>query len=203
MAVSWVYAAMGPDKAAEVGARLDPRYESVLAILESSNPGPLTSSVGRLFDAVAALIGLRSVATYEGQAAIELEALAIVAPNVPVYPIEGATTSDITAFDPNSMLAVIVNELGRGTDPSIIAAGFHNALALATSGVATSLARAGGLEAVALSGGVFQNSRFRELVADKLLGDGLSTFAPAAVPANDGGISLGQVAIASGIGVGR
>ena len=164
MALSWVATALGAEAAAQLGESLDPRWRQVLGIVLAGGPGHptvLTSSAGRLFDAVAALVGLRKKVTYEGQAAIELEMLARsverrTAPNYPADIIEGAA-GEPDVLDPSPLLVAVLEDLRRGRDLPVIAAGFHEGLGRATALLGTRLARRHGLETVALSGGVFQN----------------------------------------------
>jgi hydrogenase maturation protein HypF len=204
MAVSWVALALGEQAAAEVGESLDPRFEQVLALVlgAGSELSPIsTTSAGRLFDAVAALLGVRRRVTYEGQAAIGLEMLARTvsresAPRYPLDIVEG--TSDYPAMlDPSRLLAAVLGELKKGTDRAVIAAGFHEGLGRATAELSAGLARRYGLETVALSGGVFQNARFSDIVEDALTSEGLEVLVHNLVPPNDGGISIGQAAIAA------
>ena len=203
MALAWTALAVGNDAAARLGERLDPRWSQVLALVaEGGKSRPiLTTSVGRLFDAVAALIGLRSRVSYEGQAAIELEMLARTVPraSAPKYP-----TEIVEAADP---------EAQRGARP--VAAHRHGARRARAGNrprgdrsrvprrsgarhgrLGARLARRHGLDTVALSGGVFQNVRFSDIVEDAL-GRGLTVLVHESVPPNDGGISIGQAAIAA------
>ena len=205
MALSWTACSLGIDAAARLGARLDPRWSQILplAVGDGERYGSiLTSSAGRLFDAVAALVGLRSRVTYEGQAAIELEALArsvprASAPNYPTEILEAAGPDGLDVLDPSPLIATVLRETQEGTDRSEIAAGFHEGLGRATAALAARLARRHGLDTVALSGGVFQNVRFSNIVEDALTADGLSVLVHESVPPNDGGISIGQAAIAA------
>jgi len=159
----------------------------------------LTTSVGRLFDAVAALIGVRSTVSYEGQAAIELEALARTIPTgeAPPYPVEQAWEDGKLVLDPRPLIASVVEGREKGTPVDQIAASFHEGLARGAVAAAVELARANGQQTVALSGGVFQNARFSELVDEGLVNEGLTVLVHRAVPPNDGGISVGQAAIAA------
>ncbi|HYA68260.1 MAG TPA: carbamoyltransferase HypF, partial [Acidimicrobiales bacterium] len=197
MALSWACAAIGREGAAEVGARLDSRFEVVLALVESARHAPLTSSVGRLFDAVAALIGVRSRVTYEGQAAIELEALAagVDDERAPSYPLEVVEHEGMVVLDPAPMLAAVIDDVAHSVAPATIAAGFHRGLGAATADVVARLALVHDLDTVALSGGVFQNARLSDLVAGALRSEGLAVLVHEAIPPNDGGISVGQAAI--------
>ena len=205
MALAWTARAAGADAAARLGAALDPRWSQVLplAVADSERRHSiLTTSVGRLFDAVAALVGLRSQVTYEGQAAIELEVLARSVPrtSAPEYPteiVEAASPEGFVVLDPSPLIATVLTEVERGTDRSVIAAGFHEGLGRATAALGARLARRHGLDTVALSGGVFQNVRFSDIVEDALASEGLTVLVHESVPPNDGGISVGQAAIAA------
>jgi hydrogenase maturation protein HypF len=205
MALAWTARAAGADAAARLGTALDPRWSQVLplAVADSERRHSiLTTSVGRLFDAVAALVGLRSQVTYEGQAAIELEVLARSVPrtSAPEYPteiVEAASPEGFVVLDPSPLIATVLTEVERGTDRSVIAAGFHEGLGRATAALGARLARRHGLDTVALSGGVFQNVRFSDIVEDALASEGLTVLVHESVPPNDGGISVGQAAIAA------
>jgi hydrogenase maturation protein HypF len=198
MAVTWARAALGEDAAQAIGSKLDPRAAQVLAILERGNP-PQTTSAGRLFDAVAALVGIRSRITYEGQAAIELEALAgSVAPEeAPLYPVGTSRTEGAIVLDPRPLVACVIEEIERGTEPAIVAAGFHRSLAHALSSVAGEIARDRDIDTVALSGGVFQNVRLAQAAELALTDIGLRVLVHREVPPNDAGISVGQAAVAA------
>lgn len=205
MALAWTALAAGPDAASRLGPALDPRWSDVLGLVLASgtaNRAGLTTSAGRLFDAVAALLGLRSRITYEGQAAIELEMLATKVPQdrAPRYPAEiiDATSPDgLDVLDPAPLVAAVLSEIDRGTDRAEIAAGFHEGLGRATATLGARLARRHGLDTVALSGGVFQNSRLSNIVEDALTAEGLTVLVHELVPPNDGGISIGQAAVAA------
>jgi len=205
MALAWTAQAAGPDAAARLGAGLDPRWDQVLPLLVGDGArrqSIVTTSVGRLFDAVAALLGLRARVTYEGQAAIELEALArsVSRESAQAYPseiAEAASPHDVDVLDPSPLVAAVLTELDRGTDRAVIAAGFHEGLGRATAALAARLARRHDLDTIALSGGVFQNVRFSDIVEDALVAEGLTVLTHESLPPNDGGISVGQAAIAA------
>ena len=215
MALAWTALAAGPEAAARLGPTLDPRWSQVLGLAGAGSHGGgqravLTSSAGRLFDAVAALVGLRSRITYEGQAAIELEMLAgrIPRTQAPCYPAEviagggsgdagGGSAGGLDVLDPAPLVTTVLSEIERGTDRAVIAAGFHEGLGRATAALASRLAGRHGLDTVALSGGVFQNERFSDTVEDALVAEGLTVLVHESVPPNDGGISIGQAAIAA------
>jgi hydrogenase maturation protein HypF len=154
-----------------------------------------TSSAGRLFDAVASLVGLRHVTSYEGQAAIELEA-ASEENEEGAYPfsIEG---DDPLEIDPRPLLRAIAEDLEKGASPGLIGARFHASLALAIRDACARVRGRTGLGCVALSGGCFQSRLLTRLVRRQLDQAGFEVLLHARVPPNDGGVSLGQAAIAA------
>jgi hydrogenase maturation protein HypF len=150
---------------------------------------PLSSGAGRLFDAVAALLGVRSTVTYEGQAAIELEHLAADVPAA-AYPCRVADGRIVGA----DLVAAAHDDLADGRPRGEIAAAFHEGLAAAA---ATACAAAPGPRLVVLSGGTFQNLRLLASVRRRLEAEGLRVLSHRRVPPGDGGISFGQAAIAA------
>jgi hydrogenase maturation protein HypF len=146
------------------------------------------SSCGRLFDAVASLIGLRHEVNFEGQAAIELEAIADESETA-VYPFEAGETVD---FRP--AIRRIVGDAAAGVTPGVISARFHNTVAAA---IVETCRRIGGLRRVCLSGGTFQNMTLLASATRQLQESGFEVFLHAKVPPNDGGIALGQAAVAA------
>jgi len=198
MAVAWSLLSLGADAALRLGSGLDPRAPLVVGLAESKAVQK-TTSMGRLFDAAAALLGVRSRVSYEGQAAVELEALARTVPpgGAPPYPVDRAWEGGKLVLDPRPLITALVEGNERGTPVEQLAASFHEGLARGTVEVAVELARANSLPTVALSGGVFQNGRFSDLVSQGLVAHGLEVLVHRTVPPNDGGISLGQAAIAS------
>jgi hydrogenase maturation protein HypF len=197
MAVVWALEALGLAEAERYGEEVDERWRAVVDLAERPD-ALLTTSAGRLFDAAAALLGLRPRVTYEAQAAIALEALASTVPvdQAPEYPIAVGGT-DRVELDPAPLIARVVAERDRGTPVPLIAAGFHASLGRGVAEVATKLAADNGLDTVALSGGVFQNARLTEVVAADLAAAGLSVLVHRHLPPNDGAISVGQAAIAA------
>jgi hydrogenase maturation protein HypF len=198
MALSWAHAAVGREAAERYGRGADERWPAVLAMVERADT-ILTSSAGRLFDAVAALCGLRERVTYEAQAAIQLEAACAAVPvgdglgwDVDLVPAGG-----LTVVDPSPLVARVVAERERGTPVAHVAAGFHDGLGRAVADTAVDLARSAGLDTVALSGGVFQNVRLTEVVTARVVAAGLSALVHEHLPPNDGGVSVGQAAIAA------
>lgn len=146
-----------------------------------------TSSCGRLFDAVAAILGVRLEASYEGQAAMELEALALRHPSNDPYPFHIADTGEIDFRD---MIRALANE-----DPATAAGRFHETIAR----VIVDACRVIGNEDVCLSGGVFQNFTLLRRAKELLTGAGFRVWIHALVPPNDGGLCLGQAAVANAI----
>ena len=204
MGMVWAGEALGRDAAERFGASVDDRWEAVLAVAGLDRT-PQTTSAGRLFDAVASLLGVRHRVTYEGQAAIELEALAASVPfaDAPDYrldPPAGGTATGPVVLDPSPLIARVLAERDQGTPTALVAAGFHLALGRAVAGLACRLAAVGGLGIVALSGGVFQNARLTAVVADEVERAGLEVLVHRRVPPNDGGISIGQAAVAAALG---
>ena len=156
-----------------------------------------TSSVGRLFDAVAAMIGLGSEVTFEGQAAIALESAA--EPSVEdrySFQLEDVAPMQL---DMRPMIEEIVRDLARGAPIGLISARFHNTVAAAIIEVCRRIRQQEQLTRVCLSGGVFQNMYLLKRTVRDLDKDGFQVFLHALVPPNDGGISLGQAAIANAI----
>ena len=154
-----------------------------------------TSSMGRLFDAVAALAGVRQAATYEAQAASELEAL--VQPGTPgdAYRF-GWRDGAIRTFTAAPVLQAIVEDVRQETPASVIATRFHGAVADLIVATACDLRRRHGLTTVALSGGVFQNVTLAGQAIAGLEAAGFRTLMHHRVPPNDGGLALGQVMLA-------
>ncbi len=160
--------------------------------LASGLNAPLTSSMGRLFDAAAALIGVRQAVSYEAQAAIELEAL--VDPAIEeAYPFawQGKTV------DMGPALAEMVKEWVAGVPASTLSARFHNTVAALTAAVCRQLRQQYQRQAVALSGGVWQNATLLRRTLQALAADGFTVHVHETVPTNDGGLALGQAAAAA------
>jgi hydrogenase maturation protein HypF len=159
---------------------------------------PIASSMGRLFDAAAAVIGLRRYSGYEGQAAMELESLAGRRPAAE-YPCRLEETDGRLVFDPLPLLAWLGARRQRGVDQADLAADFHASIAWSTAVMAQRLARAGGVETVVLGGGVFQNARLLESLQGRLETAGLRVLTPRRLSANDGAISYGQAAVGAAL----
>ncbi len=176
------------------------------AMMRRGVNSPLASSAGRLFDAVAAALGIcQERAAYEGQAAIELEALVDQRVmreegDARAYPF-ALVPGEVACLEPRPMWQALLDDLMQGTPPPVIAARFHKGLAIAVVDMVSHLADVGyGIgsgAAVALSGGVFQNRILLEQVAARLGASGFRVLSHRQVPANDGGLSLGQAVIAA------
>ena len=162
---------------------------TLLGMLGGGVNTPRTSSAGRLFDAVAALAGLRAKSAYEGQAAMELEFAAEGGGTEEAYPLE----LDGAVLDWEPLLRALLDDVRKRLPVAFVAARFHSALALGMVAVA----RLAGLERVVLSGGCFQNSVLTRRAVAALERAGFKVFRHQRVPPNDGGIALGQ-AVAAG-----
>ena len=158
-----------------------------------------TSSCGRLFDAVAALVGLGLEVSFEGQAAIALESAA--EPGIEQHyrfcAAQGSKAGGPMQVDMRPMIEDIVHDLSLRRSVGYISARFHNTIAAAIVEVCSRLRQSEGLNRICLSGGVFQNMYLLERSAESLLGCGFEVFLHSLVPPNDGGISLGQAVIAN------
>ncbi len=165
---------------------------------------PQTSSAGRLFDAVASLLGLGDDVSYEAQAAIALEVAARRAPDVDGAARYGDTLpwvlNDVDAlivYDPVPTLEAVLAGVARGVDTATLAARFHRTVAAVTVRLCDRVAHRTGLDDVCLGGGVFQNRLLTDLVVKGLRRRGLTAHVSRLVPTNDGGISYGQAAVAA------
>ena len=173
--------------------KMDER-ELLRAMLERSLNSPLTSSVGRLFDAIAAILGICEQASFEGHAAIALEHAAGRAAQTTTLPLPAFVEGDgLAQVDWRPMLKAMIEAVGRGLSVEELAAGFHEWLAQA----ALSIARRAGIEQVVLTGGCFQNALLTERSAGYLEEAGFRPFRHSRVPPNDGGLAVGQAAIAA------
>lgn len=159
---------------------------------------PLASSMGRLFDAASAILGVRQYASFEGQAAMELESLAgsIAAP-----PLEFPVVEESGSFvlDPLPLLISLGDLRCRGADVCELAARFHESIVRAASALAAHVAALNGLDTVALGGGSFQNARLLSGIRSRLESRGLRVLIPRLLGPNDGAISYGQAAIAAAL----
>lgn len=158
---------------------------------------PLASSLGRLFDAAAAVLGVRAVSRYEGQAAMELEALAAARPAQPLaFPVT-LDADGRWVLDPVPLLVALGERRAAGADVRELAARFHESVAAAADGLAARLAAQAGLDTVVLSGGCFQNARLLQSLRARLELRGLRVLVPRQLSPNDGAVSYGQAAVAA------
>jgi hydrogenase maturation protein HypF len=178
--------------------RHEDRWTGVVSLARAGVSAPLTSSAGRLFDAVAAVLGVRDKVSYEGQAAIELEQLADP-DETAAYPIDIEPRGGTLQMAGTGLLRAVVADQAAGTPVPLAAARFHNGLAAGVAAVCHRLRAERGLDAVALSGGVFQNLLLLGRCVDALEGVGFRVLLHGRVPPNDGGISLGQAAVAGAL----
>ena len=197
MAAAYLQAAYGDDRPdLEVERRNRDRWPGVAALARSGVNAPPTSSAGRLFDAVAAIAGVRDRVAYEGQAAIELEQRADRGERG-AYPaaVTGAGTALVVRG--TDLVRGAVDDVRAGAGADLVAARFHNGLAHAVVEAVRAVRERSGLETAALSGGVFQNMLLLERVVAGLEDAGFRVLVHSRVPANDGGIALGQAVIAA------
>ncbi len=167
--------------------RLIPPVEALLR----TNRATTTSSLGRLFDAVAAITGIKRTATYEGEAPIALEA-AVQRSERGRYPCVLKEKEGCLQIDPKPLLAAVVQDTLKGTNPGIVATRFHNTIVDAVVRTVRNLGRHHRFDSVLLSGGSFQNDILRQRVTRRLQRAGTHVLRNHLIPANDGGISLGQ-----------
>ncbi len=172
------------------------RWAQVAGLIRSGVASPLTTSMGRLFDAVSALCGLRTVVNYEGQAAIELEA-ACDPHERARYPVGLESMDGMLVIDPLETIRAVSADVAAGVGAGVVGSRFHAAVASVTVDACSALAEANGTEVVVLSGGVFLNRRLLESVGAGLDSRGLRVLTPERLPIGDGGISYGQAAVAA------
>jgi hydrogenase maturation protein HypF len=165
-------------------------------MLEKGINAPLTSSCGRLFDAVAALCGLRTRVSFEGQAALELEMVAADQDEREGYAFAVEENGGVLIVSFALLIREIVEDLLQKIAVPIISARFHTAIAQAVSATCQRLRTSSALTQVVLSGGVFQNRRLTEQTVGLLKGQGFTVLTHSLVPPNDGGLALGQAVVA-------
>jgi len=169
------------------------------ALFRSATCSARTSSAGRLYDAVASLLGLRQESTYEAQAAMQLEQMAEpgATSGYPIQLLESGAPGEggeaLVEVDWRPAVAGVLSDLRRGATPSAVAGRFHRTLAQAIGAVAERV----GLSRVVLSGGCFQNAALATLAARELAGRGFQVFTASRIPPNDGGLAVGQALVAA------
>jgi hydrogenase maturation protein HypF len=171
------------------------RLTAVQRLLDADAFCPPATSAGRWFDAVAALLGVRDEISYEGQAAVELEALAADSAAAPL-PF-AITPGDPFAVDLRPAIRAIVGALAGGAPRAELAAAFHETLAAVVVEACRRVRAATAIDTVALSGGCFQNTRLTTRCLALLAAEGFAVLVHRLVPPNDGGLSLGQAAVAA------
>lgn len=182
---------------------IDEQTRSVtVTMIERNINSPRTSSMGRLFDAAAAILGICGTATYEGEPAIELEAAAWRA-----FGRENASSTDSQVgastpadgspiLDPKPLFEALLSGIEAGVPADKLALGFHIVIARASARIASEICAREGIDTVALSGGVFMNRLLLRLLMRELKDAGLAVLVPCTVPVNDGCIAYGQAAVA-------
>jgi hydrogenase maturation protein HypF len=173
------------------------KLRTIIQMAERGVNSPLTSSCGRLFDAVAALIGLRHEVNYEAQAAIELEMCRDESAAGQPYTFATREEGGVLQLSPAPVIRAIVEDLRRGATPTQISQRFHDGLACALADIARLLRDRTRLDTVCLSGGTFQNVYLSGELERLLASEGFHVFTHSQVPAGDGGLSLGQAFVAA------
>jgi hydrogenase maturation protein HypF len=169
----------------------------IVEMMEKGVNCPQTSSLGRLFDAVAAITGIRQRVNFEGQAAMELEMLA-GGHNDSIYDIQWTSQAPIKIL-PQTIIRGVVQDIQNGMTPGDISIKFHQTLMVLFSEICVTIRRRHDLNRVVLSGGCFQNSLLLKGLIGQLEAQYFEVFAHQQVPANDGGIALGQALVAASI----
>jgi hydrogenase maturation protein HypF len=193
---------------ASIGQVSEVEIEVIKRQIERKINSPLTSSMGRLFDAISALLGIRGEIDYEAQAAVELEMAAhsfviargldeAIAGNNERYPYRIVAAEGIRIVHLKDLLSAVIEDLRQGVSKGRISVRFHNTVAQMVNEMCHLIADGSGVRQVALSGGVFQNRLLLRKTVSLLESSGFRVFTHRQVPCNDGGISLGQAVIAN------
>jgi hydrogenase maturation protein HypF len=193
---------------ASIGQVSEVEIEVIKCQIERKINSPLSSSTGRLFDAISALLGIRGEIDYEGQAAVELEMAAhssVIAREIneaishaqESYPYRIVEDEGIKIVHLKDLLSAVIEDLHQGISKGMISVKFHNTVAQMINGMCRLIADETGITQVALSGGVFQNRLLFRKSVSLLESSGFQVFTHRQVPCNDGGISLGQAVVAN------
>lgn len=201
MALSYLVSILGEETLSRVPGFLSGIDEKEIPLLirqvKNRIHAPLSSSAGRLFDGVSALIGVRGAIDYEGQAAMELE---MICGGIPeqreAYPFRVEERSGVWVPLLEDLFLAILDDLSKGVAPSVISGRFHLTVALMIARTCGMIARSTGVRQIALSGGTFQNRLLTGLARSLLEEEGLRVATHKEIPCNDGGISLGQAVVA-------
>ncbi len=204
MALSYLFHSLGQEVSLEglpLLSQLSPAEVEVVRLqVQRGINSPPTSSMGRLFDAVSALIGVRGVMDYEAQAAVELEMLApdgAEGMELEPYPFSIVEEDGCRVVRLGELIRAVVQEIRSGVPSSLISARFHRTVAELILQLCRLISRDTGVKQVALSGGVFQNRLLFRLSTRLLKQAGFEVLTHRAVPCNDGGVSLGQAVVAN------
>jgi hydrogenase maturation protein HypF len=173
------------------------KAETILRMIERGVNSPLTSSCGRLFDGVAALIGLQGRVSYEAQAAMELETAGGASTDSGAYPFDLRPENGSWEIGTRTLFEAIIEDLARNVTREVISRRFHNGLVAVLARLACLLREESSLNRVCLTGGVFQNALVLDQSVRDLGAAGFEVFTHSQVPAGDGGLSLGQAVIAA------
>ena len=204
MALSYLYTLLGQDVSLEglpILSQLNPDELIIIKRqLERRLNSPLTSSAGRLFDAISALVGVRGTVDYEAQAAIELEMLApdeVGKLDSDLYPFSIVEIEGRKVVRLGELISAVAGEVKNRVPVPIISARFHRTMSQIIVQMCQLIAKETRINLVALSGGVFQNRLLLRLTTEALQGEGFQVLTHRLVPCNDGGVSLGQAVIAN------
>ncbi len=200
-AIGYLYKLLGKEALSTKLPFLKTIDEKTLEIItqqvDRSLNSPLTSSCGRLFDAVSALIGVRGEINYDAQAAMELEMAAGGTSVEESYPFTIDSQEGMRLIRLKGLFEAIITDMDAGAPIAVISARFHNTISGMIVQMCRQLAEENSLNTVAISGGVFQNRRLLEQAIKELKAAGLKVISQSQVPSNDGGVALGQAVIAS------
>ncbi len=200
MAVSYLYSTFGEEiwnlDLPVLREKHEKKIKILIEMIQKKINSPLTSSMGRLFDGIAGIMGIRSHASFEGQAAMELEMLACE--NAASFYDYEHISGDIRRIPFQPIIRGVTEDMKKGIPLPEISAKFHNTLIGLFSELCEIAGKETGVKQAALSGGVFQNPILSKGLTQALEQKGFQVFTHTRVPANDGGISLGQALIAGG-----
>lgn len=199
MGVSYLYKALGTSK--EACAGLFEQYgeaaQKLIDIIDANINCPQTSSMGRLFDAVSNIVGITDKVTYEGQAAIELEAISdIEIQEAYSYKII-KQQQDMYIIEPYKMIKEVIKDKLNGVSRKIMASKFQNTIVALSVSMCTYVRKDTSINEVALSGGVFQNAFLLTKICRNLEKEGFEVYTHTHLPSNDGGVAIGQIIIAN------
>jgi hydrogenase maturation protein HypF len=200
MALAYLVQAFGDDLSQldlpVLGVRPKKDMEVVVEMIRRGVNCPATTSLGRLFDAASALASVALENTYEGQAPMEFEGIAEEGERG-AYPYELQADEGMLTIDASPLIRALAGDVSVGVQAEVVSARFHNAVSAFLAEAGARLAKEAGVGLVVLSGGCFQNQRLTEGVTSALEARGFEVLTHSLVPANDGGIALGQAWVAA------